>query len=101
MKKHIGKLIVLFGILMLYPLSSIMAPWITRILFSHRMPDGQIVILDVNSGIKGLSVCLGAGLILVVIGILIEVSRALENRKNGNPNKAPLGIVANAPNREG
>lgn len=86
MKKHIGKLIVLFGILMFYPLSSILAPWMTRMFFSHRMPDGQIVIVNVSAGIKGLCVCLGAGLILVVTGILIEVSRALVNRKSRNPN---------------
>lgn len=85
MGKHIGRLIALFGLLVLYPLSGIVAPWVTRLFFSHRMPDGQIVILNLNAGVKGLNVCLGAGLVLLVTGILVEVSRALKHRENGNP----------------
>jgi hypothetical protein len=91
MKRHIGKLIALFGILMLYPLSGILAPWITRMLFSYRMPDGKIVILNINAGLNGFLVCLAIGGLLLFTGVLIEVLQALKNRQNRNPNTASHG----------
>ncbi len=101
MKRHIGKLIAALGVLMIYPLSGVVAPLITRLFFCQKMPDGEIVILNINAGFNGYLVCLAIGSILLLAGIIIEVSVAFKNRKNANPNNASLGIVANAPNREG
>jgi hypothetical protein len=92
MKRRAGKLICALGILMLYPLSGVLAPWVTRTLFSHKMPDGQIVILNVNAGVKGLTVCLAAGILVLLIGIAVEILQLMKTRKI-NPNEAPHGTT--------
>lgn len=92
MKRHIGKLICAPGILMLYPMSGVLAPWVTRTFFSHQMPDGQIVILNVNAGIKGFTVCLTAGALVLLAGIAVEVLRVMRNRKT-HPNEASHGTT--------
>ncbi len=87
MKKHVGKLICALGVLMLYPMSGVLAPWITRTFFSYHMPDGRVVVLNANAGFKGFTVCLTAGALVILIGITVEVLRLIKNRKI-NPNEA-------------
>jgi hypothetical protein len=91
MKRHIGKLIGLLGILMLYPLSGVLAPWVTRTFFSQRMPDGQSVVMNLNAGVKGVTVCLFAGALVLLVGIAIEVVQFVRRRER-NPNPTSEGI---------
>ena len=83
MMRHIGKLVGFSGILMMFPLSGIIGPWITHTFIAHRMPDGERVILNVADGVRGVSICISIGLIILMTGIVIEMIQSFR-KKNGN-----------------
>jgi hypothetical protein len=93
MKKHIGKIIGIAGVLLMFPGSKFIGPWITHTFFTHRMPDGERVILSVGDAITGYAICGFAGFLVLVIGTTIEVVQAFKMRK---PTEQSAGVSPKA-----
>ncbi len=80
MKKHIGIFVALAGVLLVYPLSTIIGPLISKA-FLTRLPDGTAVSSNVSDGIRGPFVCWTAGFVIFVVGITIEVIGIIQRKR--------------------
>ena len=89
MKKHIGILTIIAGVLFIYPLSNILAPWLSRIINSASYPPGNGDALNVTDAYRGFHICSTIAIIMIAVGIFIEIHSY--RKRNKTPNHPLLG----------
>lgn len=91
MKRHIGKIIGVVGILLVYPLSALIGPTISRVFFPTPMLDGKPVIINIVDTVRGEALCVLLGFIMMMTGVVIEIVLAFRDGKNKQLNKTDAG----------
>jgi hypothetical protein len=86
MKKHIGKLIGVAGILLML-LANIIGPHISRAFFIEQGLHEVRGFGDMANAMKGTALCIQLGLCILLIGTAIEVVQAFKGSKQKKANK--------------